>query len=278
MTDPQKKERKLDELLARFARAVVAYSGGVDSAYLAFRAHRVLGERALAVTAESASLSSHQRELADDFARRYGLRRRIVHSREMTLPEFCANSSSRCFHCKDALFAQLGEVAREFGADVVLDGLNTDDLDDYRPGRSAAEKHRVRSPLMEVGLAKSEIRALSRMHGLPTADEPASACLASRIPYGVPITEEALRIVDRGEETLRGMGFKVFRVRHHEHLVRLEFGPEDLAKALDPAMAARLASAFKGLSYKYVTLDLEGYRTGSGNEVLSAEEKDRFRS
>lgn len=277
MTDPREKERKLDELLARIARAVVAYSGGVDSAYLAFRAHRVLGERALAVTAESASLSSHQRELADGFARRYGLRRRMVHSREMTLPEFCANSSSRCFHCKDALFAQLEEVAREFGA-VVLDGQNTDDLADYRPGRSAAEKHRVRSPLVEAGLAKSEIRALSRLHGLPTADEPASACLASRIPYGVPITEEALRIVDRGEEALRGMGFGIFRVRHHEHLVRLEFGPEDLTKALDPAMAVRFASAFKGLGYTYVTLDLEGYRTGSGNEVLSAEEKGRFRS
>ncbi len=277
MTDPQEKEKKLDALLAGCPKAVVAYSGGVDSAYLAYRAHQVLGERALAVTAESASLSTHQRELAERFARRYGLGHRFVHSREMERPEYCANSSSRCFFCKDELFALLGEVAREFGAAVVLDGLNADDLADYRPGRRAAEKHLVRSPLLEAGLGKSEIRVLSRLHGLPTADEPASACLASRIPYGVPITEEALRLVDRGEEALRAMGFRVFRVRHHEHLVRLEFGPEELEKALDPAMAARLASAFKGLGYKYVTLDLEGYRTGSGNEVLSAQDLGRFR-
>lgn len=160
---------------------------------------------------------------------------------------------------------------------MLLDGLNTDDLADYRPGRRAAEKHRVRSPLLEVGLGKSEIRVLSRLHGLPTSDEPSSACLASRIPYGVPITEEALRIVDRGEEALRAMGFRVFRVRHHEHLARLEFGPEELKRALDPAMAASLAAEFKGLGYKYVTLDLQGYRTGSGNEVLSERDLGRFR-
>ena len=277
MTDPREKEEKLDALLADCPKVLVAYSGGVDSAYLAYRAHQVLGERALAVTAESASLSTHQRKLAERFARRYGLVHRFVRSREMERPEYCANSSNRCFFCKDESFALLGEVARGFGAAMLLDGLNADDPADYRPGRRAAEKHRVRSPLLEVGLGKSEIRVLSRLHGLPTSDEPSSACLASRIPYGVPITEEALRIVDRGEEALRAMGFQVFRVRHHEHLARLEFGPEELKRALDPAMAARLAAEFKGLGYKYVTLDLEGYRTGSGNEVLSERDLGRFR-
>ena len=276
MTDPREKEEKLDALLADCPKVLVAYSGGVDSAYLAYRAHQVLGERALAVTAESASLSTHQRKLAERFARRYGLVHRFVRSREMERPEYCANSSNRCFFCKDELFALLGEVARGFGAAMLLDGLNTDDLADYRPGRRAAEKHRVRSPLLEVARQERDPSPLAPSWP-PTSDEPSSACLASRIPYGVPITEEALRIVDRGEEALRAMGFRVFRVRHHEHLARLEFGPEELKRALDPAMAASLAAEFKGLGYKYVTLDLQGYRTGSGNEVLSERDLGRFR-
>ncbi len=179
--------------------------------------------------------------------------------------------STLCYHCKDELFAALAAVAAARGYAAVADGLNADDARDYRPGRRAAEKHGVRSPLMEAGLTKEDIRALSRRAGLPTWEQPASACLASRFPYGVRITPEKLRLVDRGEEALRAMGFTVFRVRHHEDLVRLEFGPEDLRRALDPAMAGRLASVFKQLGYHYVTLDLEGYRTGSLNEVLVTE-------
>jgi uncharacterized protein len=248
----------------------------VDSSYLAFKAHQVLGPRAVAVTAESASMSSRQRRMAAEVLRRIGIAHRTIHSKELDLPEYRANSPNRCFVCRDELFAGMREVAAEFGCAVVVDGLNADDVNDFRPGRRAAAKHGIRSPLLEVGLGKEEIRELSRRAGLPTADEPASACLASRLPYGVPITEEKLRTVDRGEEALREMGFRVFRARHHEDLVRLEFGPEDLAKALNLETARRLTALFKGLGYRYVTLDLEGYRTGSANEALSPGERSAF--
>jgi uncharacterized protein len=263
----EEKERKLEELLKSMAPVVVAFSGGVDSSYLAYKAHQVLGSQALAVTAESASVPSQQRRMAAQIIEQTGMAHRIVHSRELERAEYSANPSNRCYFCKDELFTLLQSIAGESRA-VILDGLNADDLGDYRPGRKAGEEHHVRSPLLEAGLNKSEIRELSRRAGLPTADQPASACLSSRFPYGVPITEEKLRIVDRGEEALREMGFRIFRVRHHDSLVRIEFGQEDLARALNPAIAGELVSLFKGLGYKYVTLDLEGYRTGSANEVL----------
>ena len=274
----EEKEQKLDSLLRSLAPVVVAFSGGVDSAYLAYEAHKVLGDRALAVTGESASVPSHQRRMAAEVVSRIGIAHRVIDSGELERTEYSDNPFDRCYYCKDELYTRLRAVAAEFGAAVVLDGLNTDDLGDFRPGRKAGEEHRVRSPLMEAGLCKSEIRELSRRAGLPTADQPASACLASRIPYGVKITEEKLRTVDQGEEALRELGFRIFRVRHHEQLVRIELGPDDLPKALNPEMAARLATLFKRLGYKYITLDLEGYRTGSSNEVLSESETGKFKA
>jgi uncharacterized protein len=257
---------------------IVAFSGGVDSSYLAYKAHAVLGARSLAVTAESASVPSHQRKMAAVIVEQFGIPHRIIQSQELERPEYSANPYNRCYYCKDELFTQLRAVASEFGAAVILDGLNADDLGDFRPGRKAGEEHSVRSPLMEVGLNKSEIRELSRRAGLPTADQPASACLASRFPYGVEITEEKLKLVDQGEEHLRAMGFRVFRVRHHEQLVRLEFGQEDLLRALQPEIASRLAAIFKNLGYRFVTLDLEGYRTGSANEVLTDSQTSQFKA
>jgi uncharacterized protein len=270
------KERLLEAILSESAPAVVAFSGGVDSSYLAWKAHAVLGDRMKAVTAESASVPSHQRRLAARVIGDFGIPHQVVQSEEIGREEYSRNDANRCFHCKDEVYAKLRAIAAATGAAVVLDGLNADDLGDYRPGRRAALKHGVRSPLMEAGLSKDDIRELSRRAGLPTADEPASACLASRMPYGVKITEENLRQVDRGEEFLREMGFRVFRVRHHETLVRIELGSEDLPKALNPEAAAKIAAAFKGFGYRFVTLDLEGYRTGSANEVLSDLEKQKF--
>jgi uncharacterized protein len=264
----QEKEAKLTSILQKMGKVLVAYSGGVDSSYLAYKAHAVLGTQALAVTAESASVPSQQRRMALRIAAQFAFSHEVVNTHEMERPEYRANPANRCYFCKDELFSTLVEIARRRGFSIIADGLNADDLGDYRPGRQAAEEHSVRSPLMEAGLSKAEIRELSGIAGLPTADQPASACLSSRFPYGVSITEEKLRMVDQGEEALREMGFRVFRVRHHEEMVRLELGPEDLAKSLNVQMAARLVSLFKGIGYKFVTIDLEGYRTGSLNEVL----------
>jgi len=272
----EEKVKKLEELLRSLSPVVVAFSGGVDSSYLAYKAHQVLGAKALAVMAESPSVPTQQRKMASQLVQQIGIHLKIVHSRELERVEYSANPANRCYYCKDELFTKLQAICDEYGSSTILDGLNADDLVDFRPGRKAGAEHHVRSPLMEVGLNKSEIRELSRRAALPTADQPASACLASRFPYGVQITEEKLQLVDQGEEALREMGFRIFRVRHHESLARLEFGPDDLKKALNPAVAAHLAEIFKKLGYTYVTLDLEGYRTGSTNEVLSESEADKF--
>lgn len=274
----EEKERKLEELLKSLAPVLVAFSGGVDSSYLAFKAHQVLGPRAIAIMADSPSVPSEQRRMASRIVSQIGITHKIIYSGELEREEYAANPSNRCYFCRDELFTRLRDLADEYGSASILDGFNADDIGDFRPGRKAAEKHQVRSPLFEVGLSKEEIRELSRRAGLPTADQPASACLSSRFPYGVRITEEKLKIVDQGEEALRELGFRIFRVRHHEHLARLEFGPGDLKRALNPDMAARLAALFKRLGYKYVTLDLEGYRTGSTNEVLPGSETGRFKA
>jgi len=262
------KEKKLESILRDLASVLVAFSGGVDSSYLAYKAHAVLGSGALVVTSQSPSVPANQMEQAVQIARQFGFAHEVIHTGETGLSEYQANTPNRCYLCKNVLYTRLAELAREIGCKAVLDGLNADDLSDYRPGRQAAEEHGVLSPLMQVGLNKEEIRQLSRQAGLPTADLPASACLASRFPYGVRITDEKLQIVDRGEDALRKLGFRVFRVRHHDSLVRLEFGREELGRVLNLEMAERLTVLFKGFGYKYVTIDLQGYRTGSLNEVL----------
>ncbi len=267
--DLDDKERKLEELLQRLAPVVVAYSGGVDSTYLAYKAHEVLGARSLAVTADSPSVPTHQRMMALRVAEQFGFGHEIIATQEMEREAYRENPPNRCYFCKDELFAKLKGLADERGFATIVDGSNADDVGDFRPGREAGREHGVRSPMLEVQLHKSEIRELSRRAGLPTADQPASACLSSRFPYGVGITEEKLRLVDRGEEALRSMGFRVFRVRHHDDLVRLEFGKEDLERALHLETAAQLTALFKQLGYKFVCIDLEGYRTGSSNEVLT---------
>lgn len=263
------KERKLFQILEGMERVIVAYSGGTDSAYLAWAAHQVLGGRALAVTADSASMpESHKRD-AEDFARRYGMRHEYIKTREFDNPEYSANNPDRCFHCKDELFQRLEEVGRERAIANLVYGLNVDDLGDYRPGQKAATKHEVRAPMAEAGLSKAEIRELSRLAELPTWDRPAAACLSSRIPYGTPVTVETIKTVEAGEEAVKALGFRQFRVRFHEELVRIEIAPEEMSKALTPEMAKEFTAIFKPLGFLYVTLDLEGYRQGSLNEKLN---------
>ncbi len=264
----REKEGKLFVLLAELGRVIVAYSGGTDSAYLAWAAHRALGDNALAVTAVSPSLPESSRRDAEDFARRVGFRHECLETREFDNSRYVENSPDRCFHCKDVFFTQLEALARERGFEHIVYGVNVDDLGDYRPGQNAAKQHGVRAPLMEAGLTKTEIRELSRLAGLPTWDRPAAACLSSRIPYGTPVTIERVKTVEAGEEALRALGFRQFRVRFHGDLVRIEVAPEELPRALDPEMAARFVGIFKPLGFHYVTLDLEGYRQGSLNAPL----------
>jgi uncharacterized protein len=264
----REKERKLFQILEDLERVIVAYSGGTDSAYLAWAASRILGENAVAITADSASLpESHKRD-AEEFARRFGFRHEYIQSREFDNPVYAANNADRCFHCKDELFTRLEQVGRERGIPNIVYGVNVDDLGDYRPGQNAAAQHDVKAPLMEAGLRKAEIRELSRLAGLPTWNRPAAACLSSRIPYGTPITIEKIKTVERGEEAVKALGFSQFRVRLHGELVRIEIAPEEMDKALTLEMARKFAAIFKPLGFHYVTLDLEGYRQGSLNETL----------
>jgi uncharacterized protein len=249
-------------------RVVVGFSGGVDSSYLAYMANQVLGRDALCVTAISPSYPSFQKRETEEFVKQFGLNHCVVQSNELDNPKYRENAPNRCYFCKSELFSKLWELANGEGYFAVLDGTNFDDLEDFRPGRMAASEYLVRSPLMETQMTKLEIRELSRKAGLPTWEKPALPCLSSRFPYGVSISAEKLSLVDQGETILRDFGFRIFRVRYHGDLVRLEFGPGDLEKAMNLTMAEILVRKFKKLGFKYITIDLEGFRSGSLNEVL----------
>lgn len=261
------KARALRDTLTSLGSVIVAYSGGVDSAYLACVAHDALGDQALAVTADSPSYPQRHREMARDIAARFRLRHHVIRTNEMDRPEYRANPTNRCYFCKHELYSHLTRMATPLGA-IVVDGNNADDRGDYRPGRQAAREFGVRSPLDEVGLTKDEIRALSREMGLPTWDEPASACLSSRIPYQSEVTDEKLRMIEAAEDALRRLGFRVCRVRHHDDLARVELGRDELSRAVEPELNRTIVRELKTIGYRYVTLDLQGYRTGSLNEGL----------
>src|SRR3954468_5460430 len=267
MSEPVAKEQALCDALASLDSVIVAYSGGVDSAYLAYIASRTLGDRSVAVTADSPSYPERHRALAIRIAKEFGLRHEIIKTSELENPDYRANPANRCYYCKHELYTHLSRLAASRRA-VVVDGNNADDRGDFRPGRQAAREFGVRSPLDDVDLTKDEIRELSRRAGLPTWDEPASACLSSRIPYHTEVTDEKLRTIERAEQALRAHGFRVCRVRHHDDLARIEIGASELPRALDPDTRAAIVRELKSVGYRYVTLDLQGYRLGSLNEGL----------
>lgn len=259
------KQRRLHDALKGSEPLIVAYSGGVDSAYLAYAAHEALGAKMLAVTALSASFSAHDRAMAEACARQGNFPHEFVETEELSDPNYRANNPNRCFFCKDELFTKLDAMAAARGFAAVAYGINLDDRGDWRPGQRAAREHRVLTPLLDATLGKEEIRELSRRAGLPVWDRPASACLASRIAYGVQVTPERLAAVEKAEEAVRALGFRQFRVRHHGNLARLEIAPDEMTRALDPEMARKVAEIFHSLGFTYSTLDLDGYRRGSLN-------------
>ncbi|MEP6900229.1 MAG: ATP-dependent sacrificial sulfur transferase LarE [Actinomycetota bacterium] len=262
------KEQKLRDMMRGMESVLVAYSGGVDSAYLALIAAQELGEKALCILGVSPSVSQIQRQEAKEIARIFKLNFQTIKTDELENPDYQSNPSNRCYFCKTELYGKLSAFAEKAGINYIVDGTNADDIGDHRPGRAAAVEKSVRSPLVEIGLTKNEIRELSKKHALPTWDKPASPCLSSRIAYGVPVTIERLSKVERGEEILRKLGFREFRVRLHGELVRLEIAPDELEKALRLEITEHLANEFKSLGFRYVTLDLNGYRSGAMNEIL----------
>ena len=265
------KQALLDEHLRSLGRTLVAYSGGVDSAFLAWAAHQALGSNMLAVIADSPSLARTQLADATAFAGEQGIPLEIIVTGELDRPEYARNDASRCFHCKDELFTTMEEFRSRRGFDSIAYGVNLDDQGDFRPGQKAAEQHRVAAPLRQAGLTKQDIRELARAAGLRIWDKPASACLSSRIEYGREVTREALSVVEQGEDALHALGFRQVRVRHHGDIVRIEIAREEMTRALSPEMAAEFTRIFKALGFKFVTLDLEGFRSGSMNTLLAAE-------
>lgn len=266
--DPVKKQEQLFRRLRRLNSLLVAFSGGADSAYLAWAAHRVLGERVLAVTALSPSFSAHDRRQAESFVREVGLRHECIETREFDNPLYVANNPDRCYHCKTELFSELVRLAAARGFAAIAYGANADDLHDFRPGHRAAAEYGVLAPLLEARLTKAEIRELSLRAGLSTWERPAASCLSSRVPYGTPVTVENLTRIERAENILRELGFQQFRVRAHQDLARIEIAPAELPRALHLEMARALSERIKPLGFSYVTLDLEGYRQGSLNAAL----------
>jgi uncharacterized protein len=269
------KRAALDRALRVLGRTLTAYSGGVDSAFLSWAAHQVLGEDVLAVIADSPSLARTQLADAIAFAGEHGIPLKVIATNELDRPEYSRNDASRCFFCKDELFTVMEDFRRQHGFESVAYGVNLDDDGDFRPGQLAAEQHRVAAPLRDAGLTKQDIRDLARSAGLRIWDKPASACLSSRIEYGRPVTREALSTVEQGEDALRALGFRQFRVRHHGEIVRIEIARDELPRALDSGMAATFTATFKALGFKFVTLDLEGFRSGSMNSLLPPEQLTR---
>jgi uncharacterized protein len=265
---PLDKQARLFKLLRGLDSLLVAFSGGADSAYLAWAAHQTLEDRALAITALSPSFSRHDREQAESFVHATGVRHEFIETREFENPLYVANNADRCYHCKDELFDRMESLAveRKFGA--IAYGINADDTHDFRPGHRAAHEHRILAPLLDAKLSKQEIREFSRRAGLPTWDRPASACLSSRVPYGVAVTPGLLAKIERAEEILRELSFRQFRVRVHGELARIELAPEELARGLAGELAPRIVARLKELGFAFVTLDLEGYRQGSLNSLL----------
>ena len=269
------KAARLHASLSTLGRLLVAYSGGVDSAYLAWAARQALGDKMLAIIADSPSLARTQLSDAIAFAREQNIPLEVVATSELDRPEYIRNDSQRCFFCKDELFTLMEGLRQTRGFEAIAYGVNLNDQGDFRPGQKAAAHHQVVAPLLDAELAKDDIRALARQAGLRIWDKPASACLSSRIEYGRPVTREALAVVEKGEEAVRALGFRQLRVRHHGDIVRIEIAREELNRALDPAMAAKFTRIFKALGFQFVTLDLEGFRSGSMNRLLSAEDLRR---
>jgi uncharacterized protein len=269
------KQAQLDAGLAALGRTLVAYSGGVDSAFLAWAAHRTLGDGMLAVIADSASLARAQLADALAFANEQGFPVEVIATTELDRPEYARNDGSRCFHCKDELFTVMEQFRQARGFDSIAYGVNLDDQGDFRPGQKAAKQHQVAAPLLDAGLSKEDIRELARGAGLRIWDKPAAACLSSRIEYGRPVTRETLSMVEQGEDALRNLGFRQYRVRHHGEIVRIEIAREELPRALTPEMAAEFTRIFKALGFKFVTLDMEGFRSGSMNALLPVGEIKR---
>lgn len=273
-----RKIERLHQTLAAHTRLIVAYSGGVDSAFLAWMAHQVLGAQMRAVIADSASLARTHLKDALAFAHEHEIPVEVVETQELENPAYIRNDAMRCFHCKDELFTVLERYRQAHGFASIAYGVNADDEGDFRPGQQAARQHQVLAPLLDAGLGKAEIRQLARQKDLRVWDKPASACLSSRMEYGRAVTPEALSVIERGEDALRAMGFQQFRVRHHGEIVRIEIASEELSRALTEEMAREFSAVFKGLGFKFVTLDLEGFRSGSMNQLLTAEELLQGRS